>query len=863
MPEPEPVVEPDPAPEPVPVPAIEPEPEPEPVPVPGPEQPVATAEPVATPEPTMAASPPSLPTPTPEVPTVAPPVPPATASTVAPFSKSSPLPLPGVPPGAFELNNLNGTGVADGCATQCWNTVEWYEWVSPTTGTMLIRAKSINGWDNTLEVWLDGTTLLVQNDDAYGLDAQVVFDVQAGARYVVGLGGYTPSSQGVAIVTFLTGAPTVPSAVTATAAPGQASVTWAAPDASGESVSEFRVRRFLDGIQEGGYTSVSGFPPATSLLVTGLTDYRTYTFTVSAVNALGESAQSAPSNPVVPRPPLSPPVQMAAPAAAPAGAHIAVTWQASTADELTEYRLWRYRDGTQDGAPVAYPLSALSASVAGLVPGGSYTFRIQAVNPAGESPLSDASNAVVAATVPGRVTGVSAQADSATTATVTWTAPNSDGGAAITGYRATADPGGRTCEAAGSATTCLLTGLQPGQAQTVTVVAINAVGSSAASMPSAPFTPVGPPTAPGRPELSRDGPGALLAQWTVPSSDGGLAITGYTVTAAPGGAQCSTGAAAQQCRLAGLTNGQPYTVMVTAKNAEGTSPASPVSAAEFPQGPPTAPGAPDLTRAGPGELRATWAAPASDEGAAITGYTVTATPGGATCTAAPGELTCLLTGLSNGTPYTATVMAANLIGESPASVPSAAEFPQGPPTAPGRPSVLAAGAGQARVTWTPPTSNEGSALVGYLATATPGGAQCGAATDATECVLTGLTDGREYTVTVRARNGVGLSPPSPESGAYVQQTPGRADVTIAFDGAIGTEAGQMTVTAAGGGLKAFSQATFTVFSTPQVVGAAPVSRDGSFTGTATLPADLAPGSHRFVVTGVDPADAPRCRSSST
>lgn len=75
-------------------------------------------------------------------------------------------------------------------------------------------------------------------------------------------------------------------------------------------------------------------------------------------------------------------------------------------------------------------------------------------------------------------------------------------------------------------------------------------------------------------------------------------------------------------------------------------------------------------------------------------------------------------------------------------------------TLPGAPTGVAAtpGDGQASVTWSP-ASDGGSPVTGYTATATPGGASC--QTAGSGCTISGLTNGSDYQVTVRATNAVG------------------------------------------------------------------------------------------------------------
>jgi hypothetical protein len=130
----------------------------------------------------------------------------------------------------------------------------------------------------------------------------------------------------------------------------------------------------------------------------------------------------------------------------------------------------------------------------------------------------------------------------------------------------------------------------------------------------------------------------------------------------------------------GLTNGTAYTFTVTATNTAGTSPASAASAPVTPAAAPTAPTAVTAT-AGDGSVQVSWAAPASNGGAPITSYTVTASPGGqtVTVTGAPPATAVTVPGLTNGTAYTFTVTATNTAGTSPAS---AASTPVTPAAAP-------------------------------------------------------------------------------------------------------------------------------------------------------------------------------------
>ena len=184
--------------------------------------------------------------------------------------------------------------------------------------------------------------------------------------------------------------------------------------------------------------------------------------------------------------------------------------------------------------------------------------------------------------------------------------------------------------------------------------------------------PPGPPTG----VVAVPGNSQATVTFVAPTSNGGSPITGYTVTSSPaGGVDTQAGMIGLSHVVTNLVNGTAYTFTVRATNAVGTgapsAPSTPVTPADVP-------GAPTGVVAIGWHRSATvaFAAPASNGGSLITGYTVTSDPaGGVDIHAGTTGLNHYVTGLVNGTAYTFTVRATNAVGTGAPSLPSAPVTP--------------------------------------------------------------------------------------------------------------------------------------------------------------------------------------------
>ena len=349
-------------------------------------------------------------------------------------------------------------------------------------------------------------------------------------------------------------------------------------------------------------------------------------------------------------------------------------------------------------------------------------------------PFAAVPDALHGQAVPGAPTNLRVTGKSPTSIELTWDAPTSDGGSAVTGYRiersTNLSTGWDTIERDTGLTLSYQDNARdPGTTRYYRVAAINNVGTGAPSNVVEGTTPMstrctGSDNAGAPCNLTADaaGPTIIDLDWDVPSSiPSGKTISGYQVDVSANLGVNFTFLArttATEHQHTGLTAGATRHYQVRALYSDNTlgRPAY-AQATTVATGIPGVPQNLTATAAGPSVIELDWDAPASDGGNAITHYEVRVSADAGVSWGTPltaAQSSYQHTGLPAGETRHYQVRARNANGPGPwTSAVNATTSTGTPPGPPRSLTATAAGSSAIELSWSAPVNPGSSAITGY------------------------------------------------------------------------------------------------------------------------------------------------------
>ncbi|WP_083941745.1 Ig-like domain-containing protein [Sanguibacter suarezii] len=541
-------------------------------------------------------------------------------------------------------------------------------------------------------------------------------------------------------------------------------LSWDAPVNNGAPITGYRLTR------NGGQTTLCA---TTTCTVTGLTNGTDYTFTVSAQNAVGWSAESAPSAKATPD---AVPDVPGAPTLVAGDRQVTVSWAApaNQGTPITQYTVMLSNGQTR-------VVNATTAAFTGLDNGTAYTAQVRAHNgatPPEGGPWSRPSDTAVPAGLPGAPTvSVDGTSSSAlgTYINIRWTAapPN---GAPIKSYRVAAYAGASLVSEQTVGADQLawsLSNVTKGVDYTFRVSAFNGAGGGtgwgpAGEVTAASFSPPGAPGA--RPTTAQDGAtfnnGSVTYSWSAPAETGGQGVgishyelggvnvgnvTTVTVGNLPGG-QMSAAPTVRACN----TRGDCGETTTLSSATPRTVPIAPVVAINRIAG--------NYSR-----VAVSWSV-ADTGGADLNRYRFRVNGGAWQETnATSADVDSPLTGV------TVEVQARNAVGWSTEGAASGSPFQPQAPEAPAVTVEGVSGDGVVSFTWNAPAS-PGTSITGYefrvfLPGADPAWTAAAPNEVNTRRTTVTVTAAGTYRVQVRAVNSVGAGAVGETSAAYAPAVP--------------------------------------------------------------------------------------------
>ena len=285
---------------------------------------------------------------------------------------------------------------------------------SPITGYNVYRSATETGTYSLIGSPTEPTFMNVglTNGQTYWYEVGAVNEAGEGAR-----------TAPVSSVPFTT--PDAPTGLMATAGDSSVTLSWTAPAFDGGRAIDYYVV-YKDSF------ALTDHPTGLSILITGLTNGQSYSFTVAAHNFAGVGAISDAAS-TTPRAAPEAPTGLTA---TPGNSQITLGWSAPTSEggsAITNYNIYRSTTAGGEGTTIFATVTG-TTYVDTTVIRGTYYYVVRANNTYGASPASNEAFAIATGvTVPSAPQNFAA-VPGTNQVTLSWTAPADNGGANILSY---------------------------------------------------------------------------------------------------------------------------------------------------------------------------------------------------------------------------------------------------------------------------------------------------------------------------------------------------------------------------------------------------------------------------------------------